>query len=249
MGAEIAAEGGAGSPERGAIDSRDAGPGELFFGLRGESVDGGEFAAGAIAAGAWGVVVEPRHAAGLEGAWVFAAADPLAALQALARAWRRALGARVVGVTGSVGKTSVKDIARALLPGRGARQPREPQHRDRAAADRARGARRRRAAGPGDGDARTRPDRRAGGDRRARRRGDHQRRPGPRRAAGLGRGDRRGQGRGPRRAAGAGGRGRPGRRRRARAAPGSRAPRCFASAPAGTSRPSSGGSPRASPRR
>ena len=96
----------------------DAGPGSLFFGLRGESADGGEFASAAIAAGAWGVVVEPRHAAGLEGAWVFAAPDPLAAMQALARAWRRALGARVVGVTGSVGKTSVKDIARALLPGR-----------------------------------------------------------------------------------------------------------------------------------
>ena len=117
MGAEIAATGDGGSPERGAIDSRDAGPGSLFFGLRGESADGGEFAAGAIAAGAWGVVVEPRHAAGLGGAWVFAAPDPLVAMQALARAWRRALGARVVGVTGSVGKTSVKDIARALLPG------------------------------------------------------------------------------------------------------------------------------------
>ena len=52
------------------------------------------------------------------GGWVFAADDPLLALQALARAWRRELGARVVGVTGSVGKTSVKDIARALLPGR-----------------------------------------------------------------------------------------------------------------------------------
>ncbi|HKT82969.1 MAG TPA: UDP-N-acetylmuramoyl-tripeptide--D-alanyl-D-alanine ligase, partial [Solirubrobacterales bacterium] len=36
----------------------------------------------------------------------------------LANAWRRELGARVVGVTGSVGKTSVKDIARALIPGR-----------------------------------------------------------------------------------------------------------------------------------
>ena len=44
--------------------------------------------------------------------------DPLAALQSLARAYRRQLGARVVGITGSVGKTSVKDIARALLPGR-----------------------------------------------------------------------------------------------------------------------------------
>src|SRR5215218_10580926 len=39
-------------------------------------------------------------------------------MQALARAYRRSLGARVVGVTGSVGKTSVKDISRALLPGR-----------------------------------------------------------------------------------------------------------------------------------
>jgi UDP-N-acetylmuramoyl-tripeptide--D-alanyl-D-alanine ligase len=39
-------------------------------------------------------------------------------MHSLARAWRRALDARVVGVTGSVGKTSVKDIARTLLPGR-----------------------------------------------------------------------------------------------------------------------------------
>ncbi len=44
--------------------------------------------------------------------------DPLAALQSLATANRRALGAQVLGVTGSVGKTSVKDIARALIPGR-----------------------------------------------------------------------------------------------------------------------------------
>jgi UDP-N-acetylmuramoyl-tripeptide--D-alanyl-D-alanine ligase len=51
-------------------------------------------------------------------AWIFATADPLAAMQRLARANRRALGAQVLGVTGSVGKTSVKDIARALLPGR-----------------------------------------------------------------------------------------------------------------------------------
>jgi UDP-N-acetylmuramoyl-tripeptide--D-alanyl-D-alanine ligase len=50
--------------------------------------------------------------------WIFAVDDPLRAMHSLARAYRRALGAEVVGVTGSVGKTSVKDIARALLPGR-----------------------------------------------------------------------------------------------------------------------------------
>lgn len=117
IGAEIAAEGGTGTPRRATIDSGGTGPEDLFFGLRGERADGCEFAAAAVAAGAWGVVVRPEYAAGVEGAWVFAVADPLAALQALARAWRRALGARVVGITGSVGKTSVKDVARALLPG------------------------------------------------------------------------------------------------------------------------------------
>jgi len=127
LGAEVVAEGKAGSPRRAAIDSTAVEPGDLFFGLRGANRDGGEFAEAAIAAGAWGVVVGPtwrssfrRNTAPKDerGAWVFAADDPLAAMQALANAWRRALGARVVGVTGSVGKTSVKDIARALLPGR-----------------------------------------------------------------------------------------------------------------------------------
>jgi UDP-N-acetylmuramoyl-tripeptide--D-alanyl-D-alanine ligase len=127
LGAEVLAEGPPGSPARATIDSGASGPGDLFFGLRGASRDGGEFAPAAIEAGAWGAVVSSpawlsfppdsgrndSHAA-----WVFAVADPLAALQGLASAWRRALGARVVGVTGSVGKTSVKDIARALLPGR-----------------------------------------------------------------------------------------------------------------------------------
>ncbi len=126
MGAEIVAEGEAGAPRRATIDSGDSGPGDLFFGLRGERVDGGEFAPAAIAAGAWGVVAArtvlssflPPAGKNDDRAWVFAVDDPLAALQALARARRRALGARVVGVTGSVGKTSVKDIARVLLPGR-----------------------------------------------------------------------------------------------------------------------------------
>jgi UDP-N-acetylmuramoyl-tripeptide--D-alanyl-D-alanine ligase len=119
LGAEVVAEGGPGSPQRATIDSSLSGPGDLFFGLRGANRDGGEFAAAAIAAGAWGVVAGPEHARAEDaaGAWVFSVPDPLAAMQSLARAWRRALGAGVVGVTGSVGKTSVKDIARALLPG------------------------------------------------------------------------------------------------------------------------------------
>ncbi len=123
LGGEVVAEGAVGSPGRATIDSGVSGSGDLFFGLRGVNRDGGEFAAAVIEAGAWGVVVGPEHARGLgaagsAGAWVFSVADPLAAMQSLAQAWRRALGARVVGVTGSVGKTSVKDIARSLLPGR-----------------------------------------------------------------------------------------------------------------------------------
>jgi UDP-N-acetylmuramoyl-tripeptide--D-alanyl-D-alanine ligase len=126
MGAEVLAEGDATSPQRATIDSAATGPGDLFFGLPGANRDGGEFAPAAIEAGAWGAVVGPAarlsfptHRDGKlnRGDWLFAVEDPLAAMQALATAWRRALGARVLGVTGSVGKTSVKDIARALLPG------------------------------------------------------------------------------------------------------------------------------------
>lgn len=127
MEAEVAAEGDPGPPRRASIASGDTGPGDLFFGLRGERRDGGDFAAAAIAAGAWGVVISPGARQSLlphseqtlcRDAWVFAVEDPLAAMQALARAWRQALGARVLGITGSVGKTSVKDISKALLPGR-----------------------------------------------------------------------------------------------------------------------------------
>jgi UDP-N-acetylmuramoyl-tripeptide--D-alanyl-D-alanine ligase len=126
LGAEVVAEGDPDSPRRATIDSNETGPGDLFFGLRGARSDGGEFAPAAIEAGAWGVVTTPQHATQLSPhtgdncvrAWVFSVEDPLVAMQGLALEWRRALGARVVGVTGSVGKTSVKDIARALLPGR-----------------------------------------------------------------------------------------------------------------------------------
>jgi UDP-N-acetylmuramoyl-tripeptide--D-alanyl-D-alanine ligase len=107
-------------PRRAVIDSREAGPGDLFVGLAGERVDGGAYAADALAAGAWGVLVTPARAEELadaeeRSAPVVAVEEPLAGLGALARAWRRELGAAVVGVTGSTGKTSTKDILAALV--------------------------------------------------------------------------------------------------------------------------------------
>lgn len=105
-----------GGPSRVTIDSRDVRPGDLFVGLPGARVDGGTFAAGALEAGAWGVLVAPAHAAADVGAGAILASDePLVALQTLATAWRRALGAKVVGITGSTGKTSTKDVLAGML--------------------------------------------------------------------------------------------------------------------------------------
>jgi UDP-N-acetylmuramoyl-tripeptide--D-alanyl-D-alanine ligase len=126
-GAEIVGPGGAGGPARPTVDSRQVREGDLFFGLPGERSDGGEFAAEALRRGAWGVVVGPvwareiaaareREGEGAGGGWILGADDPLAALQGLARHWRRQLGCGVIGITGSTGKTSVKDICRVILP-------------------------------------------------------------------------------------------------------------------------------------
>ncbi len=109
-------------PSRAAVDSRTVTANDLFVGLRGERVDGGEHAPQALRAGAWGVLVAPEHAelarAAADGGVVLVHPDPLMALHSLARAWRGELGAngaKVVGVTGSTGKTSTKDILAALL--------------------------------------------------------------------------------------------------------------------------------------
>jgi len=125
-GADVIANGGSGGPSRTVIDSREVRDGDLFVGLPGEHHDGGRFAAEALRRGAWGVLVsgkwgrdlatQGREAPSETQGWVLGAADPLASLQSLARAWRERLGARVLGITGSTGKTSVKDVARALLP-------------------------------------------------------------------------------------------------------------------------------------
>jgi UDP-N-acetylmuramoyl-tripeptide--D-alanyl-D-alanine ligase len=107
-------------PLRVVIDSREARAGDLFVGLSGSRHNGGDHAPEALARGAWGVLVDPASApAALGGpertAAVLTSAEPLHALQRLAGAWRAELGAQLVGITGSTGKTSTKDILAALL--------------------------------------------------------------------------------------------------------------------------------------
>jgi UDP-N-acetylmuramoyl-tripeptide--D-alanyl-D-alanine ligase len=111
------------APARAIVDSRQAGPGDLFVGLTGQRADGGAHAPAAIEAGAWGAIVGAAHAgaaaaaAERTGARVFESPDPLAALGALAGGWIERLrehGCRVIGITGSTGKTSTKDILLAL---------------------------------------------------------------------------------------------------------------------------------------
>ena len=93
-----------------AFDSREVGPGDLFVALKGETTDGHRFVAQALAQGAAGVLVSEEMA----GPQV-RVADTAAALDALGRAGRARTGAKIVGVTGSVGKTSVKEaLYRAL---------------------------------------------------------------------------------------------------------------------------------------
>jgi UDP-N-acetylmuramoyl-tripeptide--D-alanyl-D-alanine ligase len=101
------------------IDSRTIAPGELFFAVRGERLDGHDFVAGALERGAVGAVVSRARVASLPDAVLAAplliAEDPLLALQGLATHVRRQWGKRVVGVTGSAGKTTTKEaIALAL---------------------------------------------------------------------------------------------------------------------------------------
>ncbi len=87
-----------------AFDSREVGRGDLFVALKGEATDGHRFVRQAFAQGAAGAIVsEP-----VEGPHV-RVADTAAALDALGAAARARTGATIVGVTGSVGKTSVKE--------------------------------------------------------------------------------------------------------------------------------------------
>jgi len=92
------------------IDSRQAGPGALFAALPGERVDGHDFAAAAVAAGAVGVLATRPT-----GVPALLTPDVPEALARLARAVVDSLpGLTIAGITGSVGKTTTKDLAAQL---------------------------------------------------------------------------------------------------------------------------------------
>lgn len=95
-----------------ATDTRTLRPGELFVALPGEQRDGHEFVPRAFAAGAGGALVSREiSAAGL----CIVVEDPLRALGMIAAAHRNALALKVIAVTGSVGKTTVKEMLAAIL--------------------------------------------------------------------------------------------------------------------------------------
>lgn len=105
-------------PVRGASnDTRSLGKGDLFVALAGGQSDGHDFVAKAFEKGAAAALVRAGWAAPA-GRACLAVPDPLAALQALARAHRLASGCRIVGVTGSAGKSTVKEMTAELLASR-----------------------------------------------------------------------------------------------------------------------------------
>jgi UDP-N-acetylmuramoyl-tripeptide--D-alanyl-D-alanine ligase len=100
------------------IDSRQATPGSLFVALQGLEHDGHAFIMDALGHGARGLLVradwQPAIAVG-PGVAVIRVPDTLQALQEWARHWRSRFSVRVVGITGSIGKTSTKEVAAAVL--------------------------------------------------------------------------------------------------------------------------------------
>lgn len=94
-------------------DTRQGAMGALFFALQGENADGHRFVAQAFRAGAVAAVVAQK-VEGVEGTQ-FVVPDTLRALGDLANAYRRQFDIPVIGITGSVGKTSTKEMMAAAL--------------------------------------------------------------------------------------------------------------------------------------
>jgi UDP-N-acetylmuramoyl-tripeptide--D-alanyl-D-alanine ligase len=99
-------------------NSRTVQPGDLFIAIRGERFDGHGFIAEAAQNGAVAALVSAQWASTVEedpAINLFVVDDPVAALQKAAAARRNELGLTVVGITGSVGKTSTKEVIAAIL--------------------------------------------------------------------------------------------------------------------------------------
>lgn len=96
-------------------DSRDCPKGSIFFALKGASFNGNKFAAAALQQGcAFAVVDEPEYCAQGDERYILVD-DVLRAFQLLARHHRRTLGTRIVGITGTNGKTTTKELMAAVL--------------------------------------------------------------------------------------------------------------------------------------
>lgn len=100
------------------IDSRTLKPGQCFIAIPGPNFDGHDFARQALDRSASACIVSQRRCPGFDGPLrekLIAVPDTLEALQGLARFARRQWGRPVIGVTGSVGKTTAKEMMAAVL--------------------------------------------------------------------------------------------------------------------------------------
>lgn len=106
----------AGDPEIASVvtDSREAGPGSLFVCIRGERVDGHDYALRALEAGAAGVVVQ-RPVPGVPPEKCVQVPDALDAMIRLGANYRALYSPLLAGVTGSVGKTTTKEFCYAVF--------------------------------------------------------------------------------------------------------------------------------------
>ncbi|NJL00953.1 MAG: UDP-N-acetylmuramoyl-tripeptide--D-alanyl-D-alanine ligase [Spirulinaceae cyanobacterium SM2_1_0] len=95
-------------------DSRQLQPGDAFLALRGDRYDGHQFLTAAVAAGAAALIVEVGTPCPV-GIPCLAVADTLAAYQQIAQWWRSQFDIPVIGITGSVGKTTTKELIAAVL--------------------------------------------------------------------------------------------------------------------------------------
>ncbi len=98
------------------IDTRTLRPGELFFAIKGERLDGHDYVEAALAAGAVAAVIESRQLARFaDPSKLIAVADSTVALQHLGAAARRLWGKKLIAITGSAGKTTTKECIAHVL--------------------------------------------------------------------------------------------------------------------------------------